>query len=301
MKKHYLILTAITVLALATISCGIQFVGSNPTPVPQQPIPQNFNPQLQGPDNVNSGPQNQGPGPNPGGGNPGEGDILLFTADQMTLKKGDCTNLHWETRGGFEARLNGQPVQAVGQQQICPTQTTVYGLGLDTGNQMLTREVTITVSGGNQALQINPTKPPKKNPVGGNKTATNTPPSPFGGTNLQIRTVDVGISNIYPAANGHIMATIQNNGNDTISTNITLSCSGTVTYKGTNSSPDVTGQLGPYTQNFGFKLGAGEKFDQDTQIARDPTVKKLIVTCSITPPAHDSDNTNDSRGPVQVK
>lgn len=189
MKKYYSILTAIAVLALAAMSCGIQFVGSNPTP--PGPVPQNFNqenpvpqgpqngnppgpdnfdpgPQGQGPQNGNpspQGPENGNPGPNPNESAPGGGQIVSFTADRTTLNKGECALLHWETQGRFEARLNGQPVPQVGQQQQCPTQTTVYELRLDIGDQMLTRQVTITVNGGNQAPQpITPTKPSKNKP-----------------------------------------------------------------------------------------------------------------------------------------
>lgn len=305
MQKQYFVLTAVTVLALAALSCGIQFVGSDPTPVPQGPIPQNFDPGQQGPDNMNpvpQGPNNGDPNGGAPGGNPGQGEIVSFNTNQMTLKKGQCTNLRWETRGGFGVQLDGKPVPAAGQQQVCPTQTTVYGLRLDIGNQMLTREVTITVSGGGQNPNPVATATKAKKNSGGNQpTITDTPSSPFGGTNLQILIIDLGISQIYPAADGHVMVTIQNNGNDTINTTITLSCSGDVTYKGTGGLPDVRGQLGPFTQSFGFTLGAGQKFDRDSQMARDPTVRKLEVTCSITPPTLDNNKANDSKGPVTVK
>ena len=232
MKKQYLILSAVTVLALAAMSCGLQFVGSNPTPVPQQPIPQNFNP---GPDNVNpgnqvpqgpdNGPAPQGPdngnpppqgpdngnpppqGPNNGnpppqgpGQNPnGEGNIIAFTADRTTLNQGECTMLHWNTQGGFGSSLNNQPIPPTGDQQVCPQQTTAYRLGLDIGSQMVTREVTISVSGGGQlapaATQPAPTKKSKnKSPT----TSSNNPTPTF--PSFEIARIDLAISNIYASS-----------------------------------------------------------------------------------------------------
>jgi hypothetical protein len=327
MKKHTLILTAVTVLALAAMSCGVQFVGSNPTLVPQGQIPQNFNPGPQGPDNGNPGnpgpqgpgpdngnpgnpgPQGPGPdngnpgnpgpqGPNPNNGNSNEGQIMLFTADRTNLNQGGCTMLHWQTQGGFGAKLNGQTVQPMGQQQVCPQQTTVYNLGLDTGGQMLTSQVTITVNGGNQASQSsNPTKTPKNKSGGGSTTVTNTPSSLI----LKITAIavvanlDLAISNIYPSSTGHIMVTIKNTGNMNVSGSYKIVCSGYYIDSGGTQKLNLAGQYAT------VNLTPGKTADFDTSYSRNPSIQHMYVQCTLTPPAGDTNSKNNSMGPTQVK
>jgi hypothetical protein len=319
MKKHYLIPTAVTVLALATMSCGIQFVGSNPTPVPQQPIPQNFNPQLQGPDNVNSGPQ--GPGPNPGdpvnpgpqgpgpdplnqgpnpnggapGGNPGEGQILSFTADRTTLNQGQCATLQWQIQGGFEAKLNGQPVERSGQQQVCPPQTTVYRLGLDIGNQMVTREVTITVNSGGQnpnPVVITPTKP-KKNSKGNQGNVTATPPIKI----LSVVTIDLQATDLYVDGGKYLHVGVKNNSTQSGNISFGVTCTGSfsVTKGGTSSTisysnSSVTAAFNPNQErwtNSQIKLDKGVGFYNltctvstllDTNASNNSVTKTVTIT-----------------------
>jgi hypothetical protein len=314
MKKRYLILTALTVLALAAMSCGIQFVGatSTPTPAPQGLIPQNFDPGLQngnpggpsGPDNGNPGqgpnslnpgqpePQNgnpvpQGPGPNPNGGNPGQGEIQLFTADRMSLNKGECTNLHWQTQGGFQANINGQPVPAAGQQQVCPMQTTLYGLGLDIGSQILRQEITVTVSGGSQGPAPIATTPAKKNKPDG-PTITPTQKGFLVDPNIQIAVLDLGISNIYPSSTGHIMVTLKNTGNIKISGSYKVSCSGSYVDSGGNNALKLAGQYA----SVDLKPGATKDFD--TSYSRNPKILEMTVSCTLTPPEGDTNQGNNT-------
>ena len=320
MKKHTLILSAVTVLALAAMSCGIQFVGSNPTPVPQQQIPQNFNPQVpdnvnpenqppQGPDNGNpppQGPNNGNPPQGPDNGNPppqgpgqspnGGGNILAFTADHTTLNQGQCTILHWETQGGFGARLNGQPVERSGQQQVCPPQTTLYRLELDTGGQMLPREVTITVTAGGQlapqATQPAPTKKPKNKPTAASPSNPNPTPTFLV---LQIAKVDLAISNIYPSSTGHIMVTVKNVGNMNVSGSYKIVCSGSYIDSGGNNALKLAGQYAS------VNLAPGKSQDYDTSYSRNPSIQHMYVQCTLTPPQADTNKSNDSMGPTQVK
>jgi hypothetical protein len=109
---------------------------------------------------------------------------------------------------------------------------------------------------------------------------------------------DLAVDNIYPASNGHIMVTIKNAGNMTINATITITCSGT------SYTPTVLpaiNTLGPTSQSVSFNLKAGEKFDQDTTFSRNPTITKMLVSCSITPPSGDTNSSNDSMGPIKVK
>lgn len=296
MKKQYFVLTAVTILALAAMSCGIQFVGSNPTPVPQNfdPGPQNGNPVPEGPDSGN--PQNMGPQgaepvnpsffeqgqePNPNGGgpggNPGQSNIQLFTADQMTLNKGQCTNLHWQTQGGFGVKLNGQPVAPTGQQQVCPQQTTLYGLGLDSGNQMLTREITITVSGGNQnpgPVAPTATKPKKNNPDGG-------------GSN-QTPTIDLQATDLYLDEGYYVHVGVKNNSNQSGNLSFSVACSGNFTAVTGKSSPvsysnsSITAAFNPNQERW-----------TNSKILLDKGTGSYNLTCTISSNP-DSNNSNNS-------
>jgi photosystem II stability/assembly factor-like uncharacterized protein len=79
---------------------------------------------------------------------------IIFTADQTTLKPGECTLLHWEVTEGFGATLNGEPVPKAGERQVCPPETLIYELAVDMGTRFDTRTLEITISGG-----ANPTEP----------------------------------------------------------------------------------------------------------------------------------------------
>jgi len=86
-------------------------------------------------------------GPTPGGPPPGEAQIT-FTADRMAVQAGECANLQWTVQGGFAVQMNLQPVQATGQMQVCPQETTSYILAVDLGERMERREIVIEVAGG---------------------------------------------------------------------------------------------------------------------------------------------------------
>jgi hypothetical protein len=62
---------------------------------------------------------------------PGEVQIT-FTADRTGLQPGECATLEWNVQGGFGVELNRQPVERSGQKQVCPEETTIYWLGVDT-------------------------------------------------------------------------------------------------------------------------------------------------------------------------
>ncbi len=322
MKKQYLILTAVTVLALAAMSCGIQFVGSNPTPVPQQPIPQNFNPGPQGPQNNNPGPQEpgpnpgdpvnpgpQGPGPgnvnpgnpgpvgpgpqNPGPGGPGEIQIT-FTADRTTLSKGQCAQLQWVVQGGFGVNLNGQQVEHSSQQQVCPTVNTTYRLEVDAGDQMLVREINIAVSGGSQQQNIVTITPTKKKSGGGNTGPTNTPSVTVVITPIpaQISTYDIGLINMFTTKNGNIWVTVKNTGNQPWTNSYTLSCIGdwrtcdVCNYASSSKTENIT-------------LAVGDIYNTTTGLSLNSNITHQKVTCTLA--TNDSNSSNNSIGPTSVK
>ncbi|MFA5079178.1 MAG: hypothetical protein WC541_06825, partial [Dehalococcoidia bacterium] len=79
---------------------------------------------------------------------PGEPQII-FTADRSAIQPGECVNLSWSVQGEgfFGVELEGQTVNASGQKQVCPPESTVYALMVDIGSTVLRREALVEVAG----------------------------------------------------------------------------------------------------------------------------------------------------------
>jgi len=82
---------------------------------------------------------------------PATADFITFTAERSNLQAGECTVLRWEVTGGFGVTLDAQPVDKIGQMEVCPAETRGYELAVDMGDRIETRQVEITVSGARQA------------------------------------------------------------------------------------------------------------------------------------------------------
>jgi len=94
-----------------------------------------------------SPPQGQG---QPQSGSPGQGSpAITFSTDRQFINPGDCAVLTWAVpqQGVFLVRLDGQEVAYKGKKQVCPTQSTVYGLEADIGTRMERREILVEVAG----------------------------------------------------------------------------------------------------------------------------------------------------------
>jgi acetyl esterase/lipase len=72
---------------------------------------------------------------------------ITLTADRTSLQPGECAILQWRVEGGFGVELDGQPVERSGQQEVCPQDTAVYELGVDTGETIERREIVLSVAG----------------------------------------------------------------------------------------------------------------------------------------------------------
>lgn len=145
-----------------------------------------------------------------------------------------------------------------------------------------------------------PTAVPPAAPGGGASIATTAAPS--GGIMIVVTqflanfsTLDLAISNIYPASTGHIMVTLKNAGTQTIAMSPKLTCYGTTT--GTTGVHTV----GPYAQYPNINLAAGKTTDIDTSFSRDPSITTMYVSCTIIPPSGDTNSSNDTMGLTQVK
>jgi photosystem II stability/assembly factor-like uncharacterized protein len=84
------------------------------------------------------------------------GTTITFTADSATLSPGECTMLRWDAPGAFVVSLDGQEMPVNGETEVCPTETSTYTLTMDTGDQLVRREVEITVSGQSAAPGTKP-------------------------------------------------------------------------------------------------------------------------------------------------
>ncbi len=71
--------------------------------------------------------------------------VIDFWADAYTLESGECTNLHWVASLADAVTLQGQSVGNSGSQSMCPTQTTTYGLRVESSGEITERSITITV------------------------------------------------------------------------------------------------------------------------------------------------------------
>lgn len=51
---------------------------------------------------------------------------ISFTADRTNLQPGECATLRWGVQGGLVPELDGQPVDGLGQREVCPEESTAY-------------------------------------------------------------------------------------------------------------------------------------------------------------------------------
>ncbi|MCJ7620434.1 MAG: hypothetical protein MUP64_09485, partial [Anaerolineae bacterium] len=124
-KRHRVAnLLSILIIVAFLVSSGAVSCGPTAGPPPGGPPP--VEPGPGGPAPGEQPPGGPPPvGPTPGAPPPGEAQIT-FTADRMAVQAGECANLQWTVQGGFAVQMNLQPVQATGQMQVCPQETTSY-------------------------------------------------------------------------------------------------------------------------------------------------------------------------------
>jgi hypothetical protein len=318
MKKLNLSLALIIILALVATACSLQIVpdggpqqgpvGPQPGPQDQQPGPQGPQPGPQdqqpgpqgpqpgpggpqpGPQGPQPGPQGPQPGPDPVGGNGGV--QITFTADRTTLTKGQCATLNWGVQGGFGVKLNGQSVAQSGQQQVCPTSNTPYVLEVDTGGQMIQREVDIAVSGGGQSSSSGGWQPTattkKKSGGGGNNGSAITPTTP--GLKVIPITNDFQASDLSVDSGHYLHIYIVNNGNTSGNITFAITCTGLFTVTNGGSSTNIAYSTAKVTYDF-TKVGARWI---NSKIKLDKGVGYYKLTCTISPDVLEANTSNNS-------
>ena len=300
MKKNSTILAFVAILVLVAMSCSLQVSPSNgpqpqvppqnPQPMGPQPGgPQPQNPQPGGPQPGGPQPQNPQPGEQPqptfqpvqpgpqpttsgsvSGGCAGAPVIPFFNASSTSITSGQSVTLSWGnvtngTTGPLVGSTKidpglGEVGSGASSRTVKPSTTTTYTLTATGCGGTKTKQVTITVS---------------------NPTAT------FIMLQAVVMNLDLAVSKIYPASNGHIMVTLKNAGNVKISGSYKVSCSGNYT--------DTSNHLLPLSGQYAtVNLTAGQTADFDTSYSRNPTIKEMWVECTVTPPSGDSNSSNNS-------
>lgn len=73
--------------------------------------------------------------------------VLRLLADDLRLAPGECTRLSWEANDALRAYIDGEGVDLVGENEVCPAETTTYTLrAVYDGNVEDERTVIIEVS-----------------------------------------------------------------------------------------------------------------------------------------------------------
>ena len=90
--------------------------------------------------------------------------IINFTADTTLIRPGECTTLRWHVEGVKEVYFfakgegwKGHGVVGIGEQQVCPSQTTTYHLRvIKRDGSAAVRKITIQVQAlkGSQVVQV---------------------------------------------------------------------------------------------------------------------------------------------------
>lgn len=71
-----------------------------------------------------------------------------FNADAYSLPSGQCTKLRWEVLNAEVITLDGEQVESLAAQDVCPTTTTAYRLNASNASEEVERMVTIEVTAG---------------------------------------------------------------------------------------------------------------------------------------------------------
>jgi CSLREA domain-containing protein len=70
---------------------------------------------------------------------------INFNADDYRIAQGDCTILRWQVDNASDVFLEGEQVETLGAQQVCPSKTTTYEMKVPSDEEELEAKVTIEV------------------------------------------------------------------------------------------------------------------------------------------------------------
>ena len=123
--------------------------------------------------------------PTPSAVGPSIADRVRLFADRTQLRLGECTALHWEVPADLAPAIrvivDDRAVDPIGEMEVCPEGTRVYGIAVDTGGELIGRSVEIVVvppdDGGPEPGPVEPGSPAYE---GGSWQATGGPPGGLG-------------------------------------------------------------------------------------------------------------------------
>ena len=171
----------------------------------------------------------------------GEGiEFINLMVEPDVIPPGVCAMLHWEVMppGEWPVLLNGQEVPHVGEQEVCPGNTTTYELLVEAPGGPQERMVTLHVEG-------EPEPPPEPSPAPQAGTMPTSPPS--GGLSVDIRPSDL-YADQQP--HGTIWVRITNDGPGTLTNKrVEISGWGTASLRTTAGGASVSYPATDFTLN----------------------------------------------------
>lgn len=211
---------------------------------------------------------------------------IEFNADRTQIAPGECTMIWWHAEGVEEVFLNGNPVEPMGEQEVCTEHTEHFSL--EAGGEH--REIEIMVEG-NPGGHEEP--PPPANPT--------SPPPPSGGSSGGSSggnfNADFAITDLYITknVNGEVYARVTNHGpGNAVNTNFELECSATETAYKTGA---MTIFVVPWTVPVnGVSLSPGQTKEYKINYQVDTTSQKYTVDCSVHVSWDDGNQGNNSYG-----
>ncbi len=212
---------------------------------------------------------------------------IEFNAERTHLAPGECTMLWWHAEGAEDVFINGEPVEPMGEKEVCLDRSEHFGL--EAGGEH--REIEIMVEGNAGGNNAEPPPPPPANP-------TSPPPSggssggSSGGGNFN---ADFAITDLYITknVNGEVYARVTNHGpGNAANTNFELECSATET-------PYVAGAMSIYVipwtvpvKNASLSPGQTKEYKINYQV--DTTSQKYTVDCTVNVSWDDGNKGNNS-------
>ena len=213
-----------------------------------------------------------------------EGGFIEFEAERTHIAPGECTMLWWHAEGAEEVFLNGDPVEPMGEHEVCLTQNERFSL--EAGGEH--REIEIMVEG-NSAGNQEP--PPPSNPT--------SPPPPSNPTpgSAPVFNADFAITDLYITknVNGEVYARVTNHGpGNADNANFELECSATETAYQTGA---MTIFVLPWTVPInGASLSPGQTKEYKINYQVDTTSQKYTVDCSVHVSWEDGNKNNNAYG-----
>ncbi len=166
-KKLFLLLLLLVIAGMLMTACMARKAPTKQPPPAKSPVA--TQPAQQ--------PSTGNPGGVPQPQESGAGTLQVsFSAEPPKIEPGECTKLRWNVQGDhFGVVLDGEPVADQGEKEVCPPESTVFTLGVDTG-EIVKRQVTVLV--GDQPAPAAPGGPAEPPPAPGAPPAPGGPAAP---------------------------------------------------------------------------------------------------------------------------